>query len=66
MICIDIVPANQLSDGARTDWLPAPRLGEHTETILNEAGFSKAEIAAMIAGGAAANFVQINNGESDV
>lgn len=50
---IDIAPANHLTDGARTDWLPAPRLGEHTETILREAGFSKDEISAMIAEGAA-------------
>jgi alpha-methylacyl-CoA racemase len=33
---------------------PAPALGEHTEAILAEAGYSPAQIAAMLAAGAAA------------
>ncbi len=49
----DLKPANTLTDGARTDWLPAAHLGEHTEIILREAGYGNAEIAAMIASGAA-------------
>jgi crotonobetainyl-CoA:carnitine CoA-transferase CaiB-like acyl-CoA transferase len=33
---------------------PAPALGEHTERLLTEAGFSQGEIAALIEAGAAA------------
>ena len=50
---IDIMPANTVSSGARTDWLPAPRLGEHTDAILREAGFDDQEIASLLAQGAA-------------
>ena len=50
---LDLVPANTLSGGARTDWLPAPHLGEQTEAILREAGFAADEIAALVAEGAA-------------
>lgn len=50
---LDLMPANELSGGAREDWQPAPHLGEHTETILAEAGYSTAAIAAMLADGAA-------------
>jgi crotonobetainyl-CoA:carnitine CoA-transferase CaiB-like acyl-CoA transferase len=50
---VDLRPANQVSAGHRADWLPAPHLGEHTETILREAGLSDDEIAAMIAEGSA-------------
>ena len=50
---LDLVPANTLSGGARSDWLPAPHLGEQTEAILREAGFAAAEIAALVAEGAA-------------
>jgi crotonobetainyl-CoA:carnitine CoA-transferase CaiB-like acyl-CoA transferase len=49
----DINPANELSGGARKDWLPAPRLGEHTEVILREAGYSSTEITAMLSEGIA-------------
>jgi alpha-methylacyl-CoA racemase len=34
--------------------LPGPALGEHTDEILREAGYSAAEVAELIAGGAAA------------
>ena len=50
---IDLMPANTLSGGARDNWLPAPHLGQHTGEILAEAGFSAAEIAALVEDGAA-------------
>ena len=50
---VDLRPANTLSGGNRSDWLPAPHLGEQTREILAEAGFSDAEIDAMVAEGAA-------------
>ena len=50
---VDLRPANTLSGGARSDWIPAPHLGEQTREILTEAGFSEDEIAAMVAEGAA-------------
>ena len=43
---------NKWSCGARRDWNPAPKLGEHSVEILREIGYSDAEIDAMIAGGA--------------
>ena len=50
---LDLVPANELSGGAREDWSPAPHLGEQTRAILAEAGYGEDEIAAMLADGAA-------------
>lgn len=50
---VDIAPANTLSDGARRDWSPAPRLGEHTTEVLRAAGLPPAQIAEMLNEGAA-------------
>jgi crotonobetainyl-CoA:carnitine CoA-transferase CaiB-like acyl-CoA transferase len=36
------------------DRLPGPALGEHTEQVLSEAGYTESEIAELLAGGAAA------------
>jgi len=33
--------------------LPGPALGEHTETVLLEAGYTEAEVAELLASGAA-------------
>ena len=45
--------ANTFSGGARSNETSAPLMGQHTREILKEAGFSPAEIEAMVAGGAA-------------
>jgi crotonobetainyl-CoA:carnitine CoA-transferase CaiB-like acyl-CoA transferase len=43
---------NQWSSGARRDWSPAPKLGQHSVEILREAGYGADAIDAMIASGA--------------
>ena len=44
---------NKLSRGARTDFRPAPKIGQQSVEILREAGLAEAEIAALIQSGAA-------------
>ena len=46
--------ANTFSGGAREDETHAPRTGEHTRAVLAEAGYSEAEITALLASGGAA------------
>jgi alpha-methylacyl-CoA racemase len=48
------VPVKLSRTPGRHDRLPGPALGEHTEEVLLAAGFSAAEVAEMIADGAAA------------
>jgi crotonobetainyl-CoA:carnitine CoA-transferase CaiB-like acyl-CoA transferase len=45
---------NRWSSGARKDWIPAPKLGQHSAEILQEAGYSDAEIQEMIKRGVTA------------
>jgi crotonobetainyl-CoA:carnitine CoA-transferase CaiB-like acyl-CoA transferase len=47
----DIKPPNKLSCGTRTDYLPAPRVGQHSVEILRELGYDEAGIAEMTKGG---------------
>jgi crotonobetainyl-CoA:carnitine CoA-transferase CaiB-like acyl-CoA transferase len=44
---------NTFHGGMREETLDAPRLGQHTRTILSEAGYSGSEIDAMVAAKAA-------------
>ena len=50
---IDMAMTNQSTAGARTDYLPAPKIGQHTVEILREAGYNDAQIDAMVAAGTA-------------
>ena len=45
--------ANTFHGGMRDVHLPAPRLGEHTRSVLAEIGYSDAQIDALVADGAA-------------
>jgi alpha-methylacyl-CoA racemase len=42
--------------------LPGPALGEHTEAVLREAGYSDAEVAQLLQAGAAAGAAQVPSG----
>ena len=42
---------NGISGGARRDFRPAPKIGQHSVEILSEIGYREAEIEAMIASG---------------
>ena len=45
--------ANKVGSGARNDYRPAPKLGQHTREILREAGYADAQIESLIASGVA-------------
>ena len=47
-----IRPPNEWSCGTRTDWRPAPKIGQQSVEILREAGCNEAEIEQMVATGA--------------
>ena len=42
---------NKWSSGARRDWNPAPKLGQHSVEVLREAGYSAAEVERLVADG---------------
>ena len=42
---------NKWSTGARRDWHPAPKLGQHSVEILRELGFAEERITAMVGAG---------------
>lgn len=44
---------NKVSGGARSDFRPAPKIGQDSVDILREVGFAEAEIEALLASGAA-------------
>ena len=46
----NIALANRLASGARSDYLPAPKLGQHTREVLSEAGLSEKEIEDLATG----------------
>jgi len=48
---VDMALPNRSTAGARTDFMPAPKVGQHSIEIMREAGLSDAEIAQMIADG---------------
>jgi len=48
----NIRPPNEWSCGTRTDWRPAPKIGQQSVEILREAGCTEAEIEQMVATGA--------------
>ena len=48
----NIEAPNKLSGGARTDFLPAPKIGQQSVEILRETGYSEKEIEALVASGA--------------
>jgi len=47
----DIRPPNALSCGARSDYLPAPKIGQHSTEILHELEYDEDAIQAMIGAG---------------
>ena len=50
---IDMALPNKSTAGSRTDFMPAPKVGQHTVEVLREAGYDHAAIDAMVAAGIA-------------
>ena len=50
---IDMALPNKSTAGSRTDFMPAPKVGQHTVEVLREAGYDQAAIDAMVAAGIA-------------
>jgi crotonobetainyl-CoA:carnitine CoA-transferase CaiB-like acyl-CoA transferase len=46
---VNMALPNRLSGGARQDFAPAPKLGEHSVDVLAELGYSEADIASLLA-----------------
>jgi crotonobetainyl-CoA:carnitine CoA-transferase CaiB-like acyl-CoA transferase len=46
---INMTVPNKLSGGARRDFGPAPKIGQHSVDILREVGYDDTEINAMVA-----------------
>ncbi len=46
---VNMTLPNKLSKGARSDFAPAPKLGQHSVEILAEVGFNEADIERMVA-----------------
>lgn len=44
----DISPPNHLSCGTREDYIPAPKIGQHSLEVLKELGYAESEIKAMV------------------
>ena len=50
---VDMKMTNKSTAGARTDFMPAPKIGQQTVEILREAGYSEDQVKAMVAAGIA-------------
>lgn len=50
---VDMKMTNKSTAGARTDFMPAPKIGQQTVEILREAGYSEKEIQSMVTAGIA-------------
>jgi crotonobetainyl-CoA:carnitine CoA-transferase CaiB-like acyl-CoA transferase len=50
---VDMKMTNKSTAGARTDFMPAPKIGQQTVEILREAGYSEDQIQAMVTAGVA-------------